>query len=171
MYLRILRGEEGAEPVAKRTIRSSDNSFDTERAVVPAHVTSAHPVAMSTLTSFIGRDTDSASSPRYRMLETVRAYGSERLAKAGERDRVRDAFGAHYLDLAETTDQPETQSRCRELPNMISSQDGTEDRRPRTALRPWRPFCSAAGSACATASSAATGATASPGTTASPGAT
>ncbi len=58
VYLRILRGEEGAEPAAKRTIRSSDNSFDTERAVVPAHVTSAHPVAMSTLTSFVGRDTE-----------------------------------------------------------------------------------------------------------------
>jgi predicted ATPase/DNA-binding SARP family transcriptional activator len=45
-----------------------------------------------------------AAGPRYRMLETVRAYGLERLAEAGEHDRVRDAFAAHYLDLAETTD-------------------------------------------------------------------
>jgi predicted ATPase/DNA-binding SARP family transcriptional activator len=42
--------------------------------------------------------------PRYRMLETVRAYGLERLKEAGEHDRVRDAFAARYLDLAETTD-------------------------------------------------------------------
>jgi len=39
------------------------------------------------------------------------------------------------------------QSRWRELPNMISSQDGTEDRRPRAAFRPARPGCSPAGSA------------------------
>ena len=30
---------------------------------------------------------------------------------------------------------------------MISSQDGTEDRLPRAALRPWRAACSLAGSA------------------------
>jgi predicted ATPase/DNA-binding SARP family transcriptional activator len=41
---------------------------------------------------------------RYRMLETVRAYGLERLAEAGEQERVRDAFAAHYLNLAETAD-------------------------------------------------------------------
>jgi predicted ATPase/DNA-binding SARP family transcriptional activator len=43
-------------------------------------------------------------APRYRMLETVRAYGLERLADAGEEDAVRDAFAAYYLDLAETAD-------------------------------------------------------------------
>src|SRR6516225_10084384 len=35
---------------------------------------------------------------------------------------------------------------------MISSQDGTEDRRPRAAFRPWRPVCSEVGSAGATVS-------------------
>jgi hypothetical protein len=43
-------------------------------------------------------------APRYRMLETVRAYGLERLAEAGEEATVRDAFAAYYLDLAETAD-------------------------------------------------------------------
>jgi len=42
--------------------------------------------------------------PRYGMLETVRAYGLERLAEAGKGDRVRDTFAAYYLDLAETGD-------------------------------------------------------------------
>jgi predicted ATPase/DNA-binding SARP family transcriptional activator len=46
----------------------------------------------------------SGPGPRYRMLETVRAYGLERLEEAGERDRIRDAFAARYLDLAETAD-------------------------------------------------------------------
>ena len=42
--------------------------------------------------------------PRYRMLETVRAYGLERLAEAGEETWVRDAMAACYLDFAETAD-------------------------------------------------------------------
>ena len=42
--------------------------------------------------------------PRYLMLETVRAYGLERLAEAGEETLVRDAFAGYYLDFAETAD-------------------------------------------------------------------
>jgi predicted ATPase/DNA-binding SARP family transcriptional activator/tetratricopeptide (TPR) repeat protein len=51
-----------------------------------------------------GQNADGDPGSRYRMLETVRAYGLERLAEAGEQDRIRDAFAAHYLNLAETTD-------------------------------------------------------------------
>jgi predicted ATPase/DNA-binding SARP family transcriptional activator len=42
--------------------------------------------------------------PRYRMLETIRAYCAERLAEAGEEDQVRGAFAAQFLRLAETAD-------------------------------------------------------------------
>ncbi len=38
------------------------------------------------------------------------------------------------------------QSRWRALPNIISSQDGTEARLPRGILRLWRPACSPSGS-------------------------
>jgi hypothetical protein len=38
------------------------------------------------------------------MLETVRAYGLDRLAEAGEDTRARDAVARYYLDLAETAD-------------------------------------------------------------------
>ena len=41
---------------------------------------------------------------------------------------------------------------------MISSQDGTEDRLPRAALRPWRVACSPAGSAGAAGAEGAEGA-------------
>ena len=51
-----------------------------------------------------GQSADGDLAPRYRMLETVRAYGQERLAEVGEHDRVRAVFAARYLDLAETTD-------------------------------------------------------------------
>src|SRR6516225_6205385 len=71
VYLRILRGEEGADTVARRTVRSAENSLDAERAVVPAAVTTAHPVAPNTLTSFVGRDTEVA--------QVLKNLGSARL--------------------------------------------------------------------------------------------
>jgi predicted ATPase/DNA-binding SARP family transcriptional activator len=47
---------------------------------------------------------DSSGEPRYRMLETIRAYCLERLAEAGEEDAVRRAFAAVFVQLAETAD-------------------------------------------------------------------
>ncbi|MDF5758553.1 BTAD domain-containing putative transcriptional regulator [Spongiactinospora sp. TRM90649] len=44
------------------------------------------------------------SGGRYRMLETIRAYGAERLEAAGEADAVRRAHAAHLLGLARTAD-------------------------------------------------------------------
>jgi hypothetical protein len=49
-------------------------------------------------------DGPAGPGPRYRMLETVRAYGLEKLAQAGEEDRVKGAFIRYFLDLAETAD-------------------------------------------------------------------
>jgi len=49
-------------------------------------------------------DGPGGAGPRYLMLETVRAYGLERLAEAGEEATVRDAFAGYYLDFAETAD-------------------------------------------------------------------
>ncbi len=42
--------------------------------------------------------------PRYRMLDTVRAYGLQRLAEAGEENEIRDAAARYYLDLADNAD-------------------------------------------------------------------
>src|SRR5262249_5246401 len=47
---------------------------------------------------------DENGEPRYRMLETIRAYCAERLTEAGEGDQVRRAFATHFLRLAETAD-------------------------------------------------------------------
>ena len=44
------------------------------------------------------------AAPRYRMLETVRAYALERLTEAGEEDAVRDALACYFCELAETAD-------------------------------------------------------------------
>jgi predicted ATPase/DNA-binding winged helix-turn-helix (wHTH) protein len=47
---------------------------------------------------------DQDQEPRYRMLDTVRAYGLERLAEAGEDTATRDAAARYYLEFAETAD-------------------------------------------------------------------
>jgi predicted ATPase/DNA-binding SARP family transcriptional activator len=49
-------------------------------------------------------DEPKGTGTRYRMLETVRAYGLEKLAQAGEEAPVKDAFARYYVDLAETAD-------------------------------------------------------------------
>jgi predicted ATPase/DNA-binding SARP family transcriptional activator len=50
-----------------------------------------------------GEGTDGTGS-RYRMLETIRAYGAERLTQAGEDTALRAAFTGYFLRLAETAD-------------------------------------------------------------------
>jgi predicted ATPase/class 3 adenylate cyclase len=46
---------------------------------------------------------------RYRLLETLRQYGSERLSDAGETDTARERHARHYLELAEGA-RPELES-------------------------------------------------------------
>ncbi|HEV2121938.1 MAG TPA: tetratricopeptide repeat protein, partial [Chloroflexota bacterium] len=52
--------------------------------------------------SLLRREPDPDNEPRYRMLETVREYGLEKLEASGEEDTVRDAHAAWCLRLAET---------------------------------------------------------------------
>ncbi|HET6918290.1 MAG TPA: BTAD domain-containing putative transcriptional regulator [Jiangellaceae bacterium] len=42
--------------------------------------------------------------PRYRMLETIRAYGLERLDEAGEREALRRAHAKYFVELAEAAE-------------------------------------------------------------------
>ncbi|MFG3255363.1 BTAD domain-containing putative transcriptional regulator [Streptomyces sp. NPDC048172] len=42
--------------------------------------------------------------PRYRMLETIREFGQERLARAGALDEARAAHAAYFVELAEAAD-------------------------------------------------------------------
>ncbi|GAA3727831.1 ATP-binding protein [Salinactinospora qingdaonensis] len=47
----------------------------------------------------LAEDVDVGDSPRYRMLQTVRAYGAQRLAESGEEERVRAAHADHIHHL------------------------------------------------------------------------
>jgi predicted ATPase/DNA-binding SARP family transcriptional activator len=51
--------------------------------------------------SLVEPTSGSDGEPRYRLLETIRAYGADRLAEAGEADRVREAHAQYFLALAE----------------------------------------------------------------------
>src|SRR6516164_1290341 len=111
VYLRILRGEEGADTVAKRTVRSAENTFDAERTVVrPPGDTSAHPVAPSMLTSFVGRDTEvaqvlkSLGSARLVTLTGPGGVGKTRLAVEVS---GRLAGGSWFVELAPLTNPAE----------------------------------------------------------------
>jgi non-specific serine/threonine protein kinase len=72
------------------------------------------------------RRTDGEGEARFGMLETVRAFALERLAEAGEEQRIRARHAAYFADLAERADRevrgPQGAAwiaRCqRELPNV-----------------------------------------------------
>jgi predicted ATPase/DNA-binding SARP family transcriptional activator len=71
---------------------------------------------LPTLAGLVGKslltrvDTQDANEPRYRMLDTVRAYGLDRLAEAGEDAATRDAAARYYLEFGETAD-PQLRTR------------------------------------------------------------
>ncbi|MFE2426289.1 BTAD domain-containing putative transcriptional regulator [Streptomyces sp. NPDC059373] len=48
---------------------------------------------------------DGSDSLRYRLLETIRVYGAERLAEAGEEEALRVAHAEYFIGLALTADQ------------------------------------------------------------------
>jgi DNA-binding SARP family transcriptional activator len=107
VYLRILRGEQEVPAVGTNPVRSAENSFDAERAVVRAAATTAHPVAPSTLTTFVGRDTEvpqvlkNLGSARLVTLTGPGGVGKTRLAAEVS---ARLPGGAWFVELAPVTD-------------------------------------------------------------------
>lgn len=51
--------------------------------------------------SIVDSTVDEAGEPRYRMLETIRAYAMERLDESGEKSRTQAAFAVYFRDLLE----------------------------------------------------------------------
>ncbi|WP_067179777.1 ATP-binding protein [Microtetraspora niveoalba] len=52
------------------------------------------------LADLVDKSLVEASDGRYRMFDTIRLFCAERLAEAGEEERLRDAHAAYFLDLA-----------------------------------------------------------------------
>jgi predicted ATPase len=81
---------------------------------------------------------------RYRLLETLRQFGQERLAESGEADAIRDRHFAHYLALVKTAHTEVAVPRRREgwLERLDNDNDNLHtaltwgsQRDPRAALR------------------------------------
>ena len=85
---------------------------------------------LPTLAGLVGKslltraDDQRDGEPRYRMLDTVRAYGLERLAEAGEDAATRDAAARYYLEFTETADpQLRTKLQARWFRALTAEQD------------------------------------------------
>ena len=53
--------------------------------------------------SILSQEDGPDGAPRFRMLETIRAYAWERLAAAGEEGALRRRHAAHYLAIVEAS--------------------------------------------------------------------
>jgi predicted ATPase/DNA-binding SARP family transcriptional activator len=114
-----------AEAVCPDAALEDVNTGLTGRAVLPAL---SGLVGKSIL---VAADSQRDREPRYRMLETVRAYALERLAEAGEDAQVKDCFAAYYLKFAETADPLlRTSEQVRWFRTLMAEQDNAH-----TALR------------------------------------
>lgn len=60
---------------------------------------------LDVLTGLVDKSLVEAGGGRFRMLETVRAFGAERLVEAGEAEPLRRAHAGYVLDLARTADR------------------------------------------------------------------
>lgn len=60
---------------------------------------------LDVLTALVDKSLVEAVGGRYRMLETIRAFGAERLVEAGEVEPLRRAHAAYFLDLARDADR------------------------------------------------------------------
>lgn len=91
----------GEQRVLTRDHRSAR---DGGRAAVSAGALLPREDVLDVLARLVDKSLVVREGMRYRMLETVRAYAAERLAESGERDAVRRAHAAFFLDLAATAD-------------------------------------------------------------------
>ncbi|GAA3386526.1 AfsR/SARP family transcriptional regulator [Cryptosporangium minutisporangium] len=86
---------------AGATLEAAEQVCADEELLPPADV-------LDTLASLVDKSlielVADVDPPRYRMLETVRAFGAERLTDAGETARTRDALLAYYLEMVETAE-------------------------------------------------------------------
>ncbi|MGC4957056.1 BTAD domain-containing putative transcriptional regulator [Actinomadura citrea] len=89
--------ERGRAVLRRLAVHAGGCTLDAAEAVCGADV--------ETLAGLVDRSLVVAGEgPRYRLLETVAAYGAERLREAGEDERVRRRHAEYYIRLAERAD-------------------------------------------------------------------
>ncbi|MGH2534715.1 MAG: ATP-binding protein [Thermomicrobiales bacterium] len=91
----------GGEAARRRGGERTDDSF-----LPPSRLPASPPSVLDLLASLVDKSLvqqveGTCSDARYRMLETIREYGWERLADCGEEDATRRRHAAQFLALAE----------------------------------------------------------------------
>jgi predicted ATPase/DNA-binding SARP family transcriptional activator len=93
---------------AERTLLRRLAVFSGGATAEAAEAVCGDPDAFDLLTALTDKSllvvVEDTGEPRYRMLETIKAYGLERLDEAGEREQVRQAHADWFARLAETAD-------------------------------------------------------------------
>ncbi len=93
-----------AERALLRQCSVFTGGFDLEDALAVCPAAGLDVLAALVDRSLLFVDDADAAAPRYRMLETIREFAAERLAKAGEVDLIGTRHRDHYLWLAETAE-------------------------------------------------------------------
>ncbi|GAB3980385.1 AfsR/SARP family transcriptional regulator [Plantactinospora veratri] len=75
-----------------------------ERVCGPLDTGAGDAELLDVLSSLVDKSLVEAGGGRFRMLETVRAFGAERLVEAGEAEELRRAHAGYFLELARTAD-------------------------------------------------------------------
>jgi predicted ATPase len=93
---------------AFRNLAVFPGSFDLAAATAVAfHNTTVDPLEATTNlveSSMITRVADTNATTRFRLLETLRTYGTERLNEHGDSDTLRSAHTDYFLELVESAD-------------------------------------------------------------------
>lgn len=93
----------GAEQTLLRELSVFAGRFDLEAALAVSPAASLELLAALADRSLVVVEVrNDLAEPRYRMLETIRAFAAERLSEAGEADLIRARHRDHYLALVET---------------------------------------------------------------------
>ncbi|MFY1671200.1 AfsR/SARP family transcriptional regulator [Plantactinospora sp. WMMB334] len=99
--------DEVEQRLARRlTVFAGGATLDAvERVCGPLDADASGVPVLDVLSGLVEKSLVEAAGGRFRMLETVRAFGAERLAEAGEAEQLRRAHAAYFLELARTADQ------------------------------------------------------------------
>jgi predicted ATPase/DNA-binding SARP family transcriptional activator len=84
---------------AERTLVERLSVFPAGATPHSAEAVCADADVLDLLTSLVDKSLLQPSDHRYRMLETIREYGQERLAERGDLERVRDVHARYFADL------------------------------------------------------------------------
>jgi predicted ATPase/DNA-binding SARP family transcriptional activator len=90
---------------AEQTLAGRLTVFTAGATAAAAARVCAVPDADDVLAGLVDKSLVEMAGERYRMLDTIRAYCAERLAEAGDEERMRRAHAGYFLDLAQTADR------------------------------------------------------------------